>query len=222
MHDPRATPALLCLASSSPRRRELLTQIGVPHRVRAADIDETVRPGELPRRYVVRMAREKALAVRAGGEALPVLAADTTVVLEGEIHGKPRDRADGLRMLARLSGRTHLVLTAVALAAGSRLATRLSASAVCLRALTPEECAAYWDTGEPCDKAGSYGIQGYGAVLIRSLTGSHSGVMGLPLMQTAELLRAAGIPCWQRIPATPRDPPLQEAALPGASRPSTA
>lgn len=191
------SPPVLCLASISPRRRELLTQIGVPHIIRGADIDESVWPGELPRRYVARMAREKALAIQRRGEALPVLAADTTVVLDGQIHGKPADREEGLQMLARLSGRTHLVLTAVALAQASRLRVRLSASAVTFRTLTPEERAAYWETGEPRDKAGAYGIQGYGAVLIRCLTGSHSGVMGLPLKETADLLRLAGIPYWR-------------------------
>lgn len=191
------SPPVLCLASISPRRRELLTQIGVPHIIRGADIDESVWPGELPRRYVARMAREKALAIQRRGEALPVLAADTTVVLDGQIHGKPADRQEGLQMLARLSGRTHLVLTAVALAQASRLRVRLSASAVTFRTLTPEERAAYWETGEPRDKAGAYGIQGYGAVLIRCLTGSHSGVMGLPLKETADLLRLAGIPYWR-------------------------
>jgi septum formation protein len=199
------TAALLCLASVSPRRRELLRLIGVPHVAQGADIDETARPGEPPRRYVARLARAKALAVKARGEPLPVLAADTTVVLDGEIYGKPRDREEGLLMLGRLSGRTHLVLTAVALAHGGRLALRLSASAVAFRALTPEECAAYWETGEPCDKAGSYGIQGYGAVFIRSLKGSHSGVMGLPLNKTADLLRQAGIPYWAPTPATSQD-----------------
>lgn len=188
---------VLCLGSVSPRRHQLLTQIGVPHRVRGADIDESVHPGELPRRYVTRMAREKALAIRARGEPLPVLAADTTVVLDGRIYGKPVSREQGLQMLARLSGRTHLVLTAVALAQASGVMTRLSASAVTFRELTSEECAAYWETGEPCDKAGAYGIQGYGAVLIRFLKGSHSGVMGLPLAQTATLLRRAGIAYWR-------------------------
>jgi septum formation protein len=197
MHPTHTPAALLCLASTSPRRHELLTQIGVPHTIRGADIDETELPGELPRRYVVRMAREKARTIRERGEDLPVLAADTTVVLDGEIFAKPRDRGDGLAMLARLSGRTHLVLTAVALLSGSRLRLRLSASTVAFRVIPPEEAAAYWETGEPRDKAGGYGIQGCGAVLIRRIKGSHSGVMGLPLKQTADLLREASIPCWR-------------------------
>jgi septum formation protein len=176
----------------------LLAQIGVPHSVIGADIDESVRPGEAPRDYVMRMARQKALTVRDRGESLPVLAADTTVVLDNRVYGKPRDRDDGLGMLGRLSGRTHEVLTAVALATSGGVTLRLSVSTVCFRNLSPEECAAYWDTGEPCDKAGGYAIQGAAAVFIESLSGSYSGVMGLPLFETAELLRAAGVPYWER------------------------
>ncbi len=188
---------LVCLASVSPRRRELLAQIGVPHTVTGAHIDETAYPGEVPREYVTRMARQKALTIRESGESLPVLAADTTVVLDNVIYGKPRDRADGIAMLGRLSGRTHEVLTAVALADAQGVALRLSASAVRFRELRLEECAAYWETGEPCDKAGGYAVQGAAAVFIESLSGSYSGVMGLPLFETAELLRAAGIAYWQ-------------------------
>jgi septum formation protein len=219
-----STLPVLCLASVSPRRQELLAQIGVPHVVAGADIDETVFPGEGPRDYVARMAREKALAIRSRGPkvtpfgprskapqatfdnrtrrpkltpfALPVLAADTTVVLDDVIYGKPRDRSDGITMLGELSGRTHEVLTAVALADEHGVALRLSASAVRFRKLTLDECAAYWETGEPRDKAGGYAIQGFGAVFIESLNGSYSGVMGLPLFETAELLRAAGVPYW--------------------------
>lgn len=189
---------LVCLASVSPRRRELLAQIGVPHTVVGADIDESVRSGEAPRDYVLRMARQKALTVRERGEALPVLAADTTVVLDNIIYGKPRDRDDGLAMLGRLSGRTHEVLTAVALAHLSEVSLRLSVSTVRFRELSPEERAAYWDTGEPRDKAGGYAIQGAAAVFIESLSGSYSGVMGLPLFETGELLRAVGVPYWEK------------------------
>ncbi len=188
---------LVCLASVSPRRRELLAQIGVPHTITGAHIDETAHTGETPRDYVLRMARQKALTVRAGGETLPVLAADTTVVLDDVIYGKPRDREDGIAMLARLSGRTHEVLTAVAIAGGRGVTLRLSASSVRFRALTLEECAAYWETGEPHDKAGGYAVQGAAAVFIESLSGSYSGVMGLPLFETAELLRGAGIAFWK-------------------------
>lgn len=187
---------LLCLASQSPRRRELLAQIGVAHLSGAADIDETVLPGERAEDYVLRLACAKASAVLARGARLPVLAADTAVVVDGIICGKPRDRADGLAMLARLSGRTHRVLTAVALARPAGVTSRLSVSEVRLRPLTPAECAAYWDTGEPLDKAGGYAIQGRGGLFIEHLAGSYSGVMGLPLFETAELLRAAGIVLW--------------------------
>jgi septum formation protein len=181
------------LASVSPRRRELLAQIGVPHVVTGAHIDESALPGEPPLEYVQRMARSKALAVWTQDQSLPVLAADTTVVVDGVIFGKPEHREDALRMLSALSGRTHQVLTAVALASGSGVAVRLSESCVGFRTVSPEEAAAYWDTGEPRDKAGAYAIQGRAAVFIESLSGSYSGVMGLPLFETAELLSAAGL-----------------------------
>jgi septum formation protein len=190
------SPPVLCLASVSPRRRELLAQIGVTFTVAAADIDETALSGEIPREYVARLARDKALAVVRGGERLPVLAADTTVVLEGRIFGKPRDRAEALSMLGSLSGRTHEVLTAVALVDARGVSQRLSASSVRFRSVSAQEWAAYWETGEPGDKAGGYAIQGLAAVFIESLAGSYSAVMGLPLFETAELLREAGIRYW--------------------------
>jgi septum formation protein len=142
---------------------------------------------------VVRVACAKARAVRERGGELPVLAADTIVVIDGLILGKPRDRAECLAMLGRLSGRTHQVLTAVALASAAGVAFRVSASEVRLRTVTPAECAAYWESGEPRDKAGGYAIQGRGALFIEHLSGSFSGVMGLPLYETGELLSAAGI-----------------------------
>lgn len=185
---------VLCLASGSPRRRELLAQIGLPHIVRVAHVDESVRPGEPPAAYVARLAREKALDVWRQVQPMPVLAADTAVVLDGIIYGKPRGRAEALEMLGRLSGRTHEVLTAVALATADGVGTRLSASTVKFREIVPEERAAYWETGEPVDKAGGYAVQGRAAVFIARLTGSYSGVMGLPLYETAELLREAGLP----------------------------
>jgi len=188
---------LVCLASVSARRRELLAQIGVPHVVSAADIDEALLPGESAADYVVRMARAKALAVRERGMALPVLAADTTVVVDEIVCGKPADEGESLAMLERLSGRTHQVLTAVALAAHGAVSFRLNASEVRFRRLSRAECAAYWRTGEPHDKAGGYAIQGRAAVFIEHLGGSYSGVMGLPLFETAELLRAAGVPYWR-------------------------
>jgi septum formation protein len=187
---------VLCLASASPRRRELLAQIDVPHVIAVADVDEVILPGEAPGDYVVRLAREKALAIRRSGQQLPVLAADTTVVVEGQVFGKPRDEAHATYMLSRLSGRSHEVLTAVALATADGLTDRLNSSSVRFRKISPEECAAYWKTGEPRDKAGGYAVQGLGAVFIESLSGSYSGVMGLPLFETGELLKAAGIAYW--------------------------
>jgi septum formation protein len=196
---PQPQPAcapLVCLASRSPRRRELLEQIGVPHVVAVPDIDEAVRNGESPADYVVRMARSKAQAVRSHGAALPVLAADTIVVIGERIHGKPASEAEGITMLAQLSGRSHQVLTAVAVAAAGAVTHRLSASEVRFRPLTQAECVAYWRSGEPRDKAGGYAVQGRGAVFIEHLRGSYSGVMGLPLFETAQLLAAAGVSCW--------------------------
>jgi len=187
---------VLRLASVSPRRRELLAQIGVPHVVTGAHIDETVHAGERPHDYVQRMARIKAQTVWEQDGSLPVLAADTTVVLDGVVFGKPTDRADAVRMLGLLSGRTHEVLTAVALASTLGLSMRMSVSAVRFRVLTAEEISNYWESGEPKDKAGAYAIQGFAAVFIESLSGSYSGVMGLPLFETSELLRAAGVPSW--------------------------
>lgn len=189
-----AAPPVLCLASASPRRRALLRQIGVAHIARGADLDETPRPAEAPRDYVARVAAEKACAIRRADAALPVLGADTAVVLDGVLFGKPRDRAHGLAMLANLSGRVHEVFSAVALADARGVAIALSVSAVRLRTLSAAERCAYWDSGEPHDKAGAYAIQGIGAAFIESLHGSYSGVMGLPLFETAALLRAAGVP----------------------------
>jgi septum formation protein len=189
-----ATAPLVCLASASPRRRALLAQIGVAHVVAGADIDEAVLPGERAADYVLRMARAKALAVRAQSAALPVLAADTTVLIDEVICGKPHDEAAGVAMLERLSGRVHQVLTAVALAAGETVAVRLSSSEVRFRTLSRAECRAYWRSGEARDKAGGYAVQGYAAVFIEHLAGSYSGVMGLPLFETAQLLTAAGVP----------------------------
>lgn len=193
---PAAADPVICLASMSPRRRALLAQIGVPHTVVAAHVDESLLPGEAPADYVARLARLKATTVRQRGETLPVLAADTSVVLEGSVYGKPEGRAMALAMLESLAGRTHQVLTAVALATGQGIALRVNCSSVRLRSIERAEMEAYWDTGEPCDKAGSYAIQGYGAVFVAALSGSYSGVMGLPLFETAELLRDAGIRCW--------------------------
>jgi septum formation protein len=183
------------LASTSPRRRELLNQIGVAHRVLPVTIPECQRANEAPETFVVRTALEKARAgwaTLASAHQAPVLAADTAVVLGERVLGKPRDRDDGLAMLRELSGRTHRVLTAVALIDGDEH-SRLSVSRVRWRELSEQECVAYWLSGEPCDKAGAYGIQGLGAIFVEHLDGSYSGVMGLPIFETAELLRLAGV-----------------------------
>ncbi|UTW06752.1 Maf family protein [Pseudomonas benzenivorans] len=196
--------ATLYLASGSPRRRELLTQIGVPFTTRIAPIDETALPDEAPSAYVERLARGKALAALATLEHTDdavVLGADTAVVLDGRILGKPADRDEALATLAALSGREHQVLTAVALASASRVAVRVVVSRVSFRPLSGAEIAAYWASGEPGDKAGSYGIQGLAAVFVRQLQGSYSAVVGLPLCETAELLAEFDIPCWQSLPA---------------------
>ncbi|MGO9515030.1 MAG: Maf family protein [Steroidobacteraceae bacterium] len=187
------------LASASPRRRALLSQIGVPFQVLSVSIDESIGAAKTPAAYVSRLAKAKADAGRrqsrlSGIAARPVLAADTAVVIDGEILGKPVDREDAERMLRLLSGRTHEVLTAVALATASGIAARVSRSQVTFRAISALEAREYWNTGEPRDKAGGYAIQGRGAVFVADLHGSYSGVMGLPLYETAELLRLAGVP----------------------------
>jgi septum formation protein len=196
---PEPQAPLLVLASASPRRSALLAQIGVRHRIMASGLDESRQAQESIEQCVERLAQQKALQVSAQlrDAEVPVLGADTAVVLDGAMLGKPRDRAHALEMLARLSGREHAVLSAVALARHGRVSCRLSRSVVRLRALSPAECAAYWASGEPRDKAGAYAIQGLGAVFVASLSGSYSGVMGLPLLETAALLAAAAVPVWQ-------------------------
>lgn len=192
--------ATLHLASGSPRRRELLAQIGVPFVTLIASIDESALPGESAEGYVERLAREKALAGLAAldePQQAVVLGADTAVVLDGHILGKPVDRAEALATLAALSGREHQVLTAVALASTTRVESRVVASRVRFRPLRTGEAEAYWASGEPRDKAGSYGIQGLAAVFVSQIEGSYSAVVGLPLCETAQLLREFGIPCWQ-------------------------
>ena len=196
------------LASGSPRRRELLRQIGVPHQVLEVAVDEAPCPGEDPTAYVSRLAIAKAEAGRdlldldlRGRDSLQplVLGADTAVVLGDRIFGKPADRAEALAMLRQLSARTHRVSTAVALSAEGATTLRISHSEVTFRALREDECAAYWDSGEPRDKAGAYAVQGLAAIFIAGLSGSYSGVMGLPLFETAELLDAAGALRWQLV-----------------------
>ncbi|ANY15694.1 Maf family protein [Bordetella pseudohinzii] len=195
-------PARLYLASASPRRRELLAQIGLEHTVlrvpAPAGEDEPQLAGEAAADYVRRTAREKAQRGLAwmldqGLPALPLLAADTTVILDGQVLGKPADREDALRILARLSGSTHEVHTAVVVAQGADLHEAVSITQVSMRELTPAERERYCDSGEPYGKAGAYGIQGLAGSFIRHISGSYTGVMGLPLFETAQLLRLAGI-----------------------------
>jgi len=191
--DPRTQ---IYLASNSPRRAELLTQIGVRFARLSLETDERRLADESPEDYVLRIAVEKGRAGRdrlSRGDLLPVLAADTAVVLGDSVLGKPRDSADARAMLAALSGRTHRVLTAVALMTPDQERTTLSESRVRFREIDEEEARRYWATGEPADKAGGYGIQGYGALFVANLEGSYSGVMGLPLFETGRLLLEAGI-----------------------------
>ena len=191
-----ANPSLL-LASKSPGRRALLEQIGIRFQVIAIDLDETRLPDEDPESYVLRLALDKARAGRAQVGSVcrpPVLAADTAVVVSDRILGKPRDRRDAAAMLRLLAGRTHRVLSGIALVDGCERQA-LSVSEVCFRAVSPRETDVYWETGEPRDKAGGYAIQGRGALFVVDLRGSYSCVMGLPLFETARLLAEAGIDC---------------------------
>jgi len=190
----------IVLASASQRRSLLLAQIGVRHEAVPADLDETPVPGESPADYVQRLARGKAqTSFRALGKraSRPVLGADTTVVLDGRIYGKPADEEDCVAMLMALSGRCHEVLSAIALYDGVTLREDLNVSRVSFRALDATECRRYWASGEPAGKAGAYAIQGLGAVFIARLEGSFSGVMGLPLFETATLLDSAGVRRWR-------------------------
>ncbi|MEX1197701.1 MAG: Maf family protein [Pseudohongiellaceae bacterium] len=186
-------PGLL-LASASPRRHELLRQIGVRFATVTHTVDETPRSREVASDYVLRMAREKARCGASRAEpGHVVLGADTAVVLDGRILGKPRDRADAVKTLLTLADRPHQVCSAVALSDGDRMETRLSVTEVVFGSLSSSEAEAYWETGEPADKAGSYGIQGVGALFVTRIEGSYSGVVGLPLYETARLLAQFGI-----------------------------
>lgn len=186
------------LASASPRRAELLRQLGLSFEAGPVDIDETPFPGEGPGAYVERLAREKALEGyrRFGGGGALVLGSDTTVVLDGLILGKPVDIADARRLLRALSGRGHQVMTGVALATENGVQARISVTDVTFRELDPREIEAYCATGEPMDKAGGYGIQGRGGAFVTAISGSYSAVVGLPLDATASLLADAGLPVW--------------------------
>lgn len=185
---------MLVLASASPRRRELLSQFGSAFEVQPADIDESIRPGERAEDYVLRMAEEKALAVAAARSDLPILAADTSVVIDGTILGKPADAAQAGAMLKRLSGRSHQVMSALAMVLPGRLPeSRLSITDVYFAALSDDWIRAYVASGDPMDKAGAYGIQNAAGFKVNRIDGSYSGVVGLPLFETGELLAAAGL-----------------------------
>ena len=183
---------MIILASQSPRRAELLRQVGIEFRAVPADADERVLAGEGAADFVERVAITKAQAVRAGHPDSPVLGADTAVVLDHRILGKPRDRADAIDMLQALSGRTHEVLTGVAVVSDT---TRyaLNVSRVSFRELSAAEIDAYWASGEPADKAGAYAVQGLAAAFIERIEGSYSGIMGLPLFETVNLLKQVGV-----------------------------
>jgi len=191
---PLVNQELICLASASPRRAILLEQIGLPYVQKPVDIDEAVLPGESPVDFVRRVALEKATAAwHEGSDGLLTLAADTAVVLAGEIFGKPADAAAAAAMLGRLSGRTHEVLTAVAAVLEGERDCVLSRSRVSFQRLDATQIERYIATGEPLDKAGAYGIQGLAAIFVERLEGSFSGVMGLPLRETAAMLSRFGI-----------------------------
>ena len=179
------------LASASPRRRELLRLIGVEHEVRPADIDERYLPHETPRAHAERLAREKATTIHEDDAV--TIGSDTIVVVDGDVLGKPRDRAHAAQMLRRLSGRSHVVMTGVAVCWQDRVASGLEEVAVTFRVLTDVEIERYIDTGEPMDKAGAYGIQGFGATIVERVDGDYFAVMGLALNRLMGLCRSLGL-----------------------------
>ena len=181
------------LASGSPRRRQLLELIGIPHEVRPSNIDETMRPREAPRRHAERLAREKATAIATREGDVITIAADTIVVVNRQVLGKPRDTDDARRMLSMLSGREHTVITAVAVARGRKLRSAIEEVKVKFRRLREDEIDAYIATEEPMDKAGAYGIQGFGATIVECVDGDYFAVMGLPLARLVTLLRDLGV-----------------------------
>lgn len=181
------------LASGSPRRHELLNLIGIAHEVRPANIDETMRPRETPRRHAERLAREKASAVAKRDPDLITIGADTIVVVNRKVLGKPRDTDDAARMLRLLSGREHMVTTAVAVSRGKKLRSAVEEVRVRFRRLREDEIEAYIATGEPMDKAGAYGIQGFGATIVERIEGDYFSVMGLPVVRLVGLLRDVGV-----------------------------
>ncbi len=179
------------LASASPRRRELLRLVGIEHTVIPADIDEARPPGEAPAVYAERLAREKAGAI--DREDAVVIGSDTIVVVDGDVLGKPRDREQAVAMLRRLSGRAHVVMTGVAVAWRGRMSSGVEEVGVTFRALSDDEIRRYVETGEPMDKAGAYGIQGFGATIVDRVDGDYFAVMGLPLNRLVRLCRALGL-----------------------------
>jgi septum formation protein len=185
------TRPLVILASASPRRRELLNLIGIEHEVRPANIDETYLAGEAPREHAERLAREKAVAIEAP-EAITI-GSDTIVVVDGRVLGKPRDREHAAEMLRQLSGRSHVVMTGVAAKWRGKLVSGLEEVGVTFRPLRDDEIERYIDTGEPMDKAGAYGIQGFGATIVERVDGDYFAVMGLPLNRLARLFERLGV-----------------------------
>lgn len=188
-------PPQIHLASSSPRRKEILQALGLAFTVQSVAVDETQLDNETPADMVLRLADAKATAPTVAEGGL-VLAADTAVVLDGQALGKPRDRNDAVDMLLRLAGRAHIVLTGVALRGPDGTRTALSSTDVRFRKIARDEAILYWQSEEPRDKAGGYGIQGLGGAFVESIAGSYSGVVGLPVFETVKLLRAAGVEIW--------------------------
>jgi septum formation protein len=187
------TTCRVVLASSSPRRRQLLDLIGIAHEVRPANIDETMRAREVPRRHAERLAREKATKIATRDPDLITIGADTVVVINRKVLGKPSDEAEAIHMLSQLSGREHTVITAVAVARGKKVRSAIEEVQVRFRRLHDDEIEAYVATGEPMDKAGAYGIQGYGATIVERIEGDYFAVMGLPLARLTSLMRDLGV-----------------------------
>jgi len=186
----------IILASASPRRAELLDQIGITYEIQVVDIDESGLANESPETLVKRLAQEKSVAIK--NAALPVLGADTLGVLNGELLVKPRDFEHAHQMLSSMSGNWHEILSAVAISYNAKTNVLINRNRVLFRPITDAEIEAYWQTGEPQDKAGAYAIQGLGAVFIEHIEGSYSGIMGLPLFETTKLLSALNINTWRK------------------------
>jgi septum formation protein len=188
--------AAILLASSSPRRVSLLQQMGLNFDVMRPDVDESLLPEEAPDAYVERLSRVKAAAGLAHSADQVVIAADTIVTLDNTILGKPTGKADGVAMLLALAGRTHKVLTGLTVASAQEAKSQVVASDVWMRAISEQEAEAYWQTGEPGDKAGGYGLQGIGSIFVKTVVGSPSAVIGLPVQETEQLLNHFGVDTW--------------------------